>query len=135
MDNRRFDQMTRSIASATNRRAFIRRLLGMAGVAAGVAAVQVRETEAARRGFSGPSFLRPDTCRPEGASCAANAECCTSFCSAYGTCATCDYTICGDFVCVNLQFNPYHCGSCGNECVGFGETCLGAVCIPPQPPF
>jgi hypothetical protein len=124
MDDCRFDQLTRSIANATNRREFLRRLLGVGGAAVGALALRSRQTEAARRGFSGP-------CRPAGTFCAANAQCCTNFCMANlgpgGTCAICDARICGDFVCADLQWDPRNCGSCGNVC-GAGTTCNMGTC-------
>ena len=123
MDDRRFDQMTRSLAKATSRRGFVRGLLGVAG-GAGVVALRGHEADAARRGFSGP-------CIPAGSFCAANAQCCTNFCMANigpgGTCAICDATICGDFVCTDLQWDPRNCGSCGHDC-GSGGSCNAGVC-------
>jgi hypothetical protein len=133
MDDRRFDQMTRSLVGATNRRDFMRRLLGVAG-ASGVAVVLGgRGAEAARRGYSGPSTppTLPGPCRDLGTYCVANAQCCDGFCvpniGPGGTCGICDATICGDFSCVDLKWDPRNCGSCGHEC-GSGATCNEGVC-------
>lgn len=61
MDNRHFDELTRALAAAHNRRAVVRGLLGLgAGVLAG--AVSVSGTDAARRGFSGPKLPTPAPC-------------------------------------------------------------------------
>lgn len=54
MDDRRFDSIARSLASGTNRRQILKGLLGL-GAGSIVATVTVTETDAARRGYSGPS--------------------------------------------------------------------------------
>lgn len=131
MDDRRFDHMTRSLANASNRRDFVRRLLGVAGVTGGLVALSAHGADAARRGFSGPSQPQPAPCRPAGTFCVANAQCCTNFCGDNtgpgGTCDICDLTICGDFVCTDPKWDPANCGACGNECRQ-GATCTNGVC-------
>lgn len=133
MDDRRFDRMTRTLAGETNRRDLLRRVLGVAGAGGIAVALSARGTDAARRGYSGPSIPRtqPEPCRDLGAYCVANAQCCQGFCvsnaGAGGTCGICDATICGDYSCVDLKWDPRNCGSCGFVC-GAGLTCDMGVC-------
>lgn len=133
MDDRRFDQMTRVFGGATSRRDFVRRLLEVAGAGGVAVALSGRGVEAARRGFSGPPIptAQPEPCRAEGTYCVANVQCCTNFCvpnvGPGGTCGICDATICGDFSCVDLKWDPQNCGSCGHVC-GSGTTCNAGVC-------
>jgi hypothetical protein len=58
MDNRRFDALVQSFAQRRNRRTVLKSMFGL-----GASAVAFRgmagETEAARRGFSGPTFPTP----------------------------------------------------------------------------
>lgn len=69
MDNRRFDDLTRSLASRGSRRGFLRRLLGL-GTGVAAASVLIEPADAARRGFSGPRFpwfpdpVEPSACEP-----------------------------------------------------------------------
>ena len=136
MDDRRFDQMTRSLVGATNRRDFLRRLLGIAGAGGIAVTLSARGADAARRGYSGPSLppTLPGPCRDLGTFCVANAQCCDGFCvpniGAGGTCGICDATICGDFSCVDLKWDPQNCGSCGHQCSS-GQTCNEGVCQAP----
>ena len=135
MDDRRFDLLTRSLAGATNRRDFMRRLLRVAGLTGGVVALSTRETDAARRGFSGPklpeSQPQPGACNPNTGPCSVNADCCSGFCEqgldSGNTCETCNGTICGEMICVNLQADPLNCGSCGHWCEQ-GTNCNGGQC-------
>jgi hypothetical protein len=143
MENRRFDLLTRSLAGATNRRDFLRRLIGVAGVTGGVIALSAQETDAARRGYSGPKFPptqqpepEPEPCTIASSPCTANSQCCTGFCEqdigSEGTCQTCDWTICADFVCVNLNQDPWNCGSCGHLCAQ-DESCNNGNCENVEP--
>ena len=135
MDHRDFDQLARSIATATNRRDFMRRLFGVAGVTGGIMALSTQKADAARRGFSGPKLpqppVDPDPCGIVESPCSANSQCCTNFCEqdlgGGGTCQICDATICGDFICTDLQWDPFNCGSCGNLC-GPGASCNNGNC-------
>ena len=131
MEDRRFDQLTRSLAHSTNRRDLMRRLLGVGIAAGGAVALNADQAGAARRGYSGPPPPQPEPCRAAGTFCAANAQCCTNFCAPNsgpgGTCDICDATICGDFACVDTKWDPRNCGACGNEC-NFAASCNNGVC-------
>ncbi|TXG86767.1 MAG: twin-arginine translocation signal domain-containing protein [Thermomicrobiales bacterium] len=135
MDDRRFDQFTRSIAGATSRRGFLGRLLGVAGATGALVALAPGDANAARRGYSGPKFPKPtpdpDPCQGLTGPCTANAQCCQGFCEqglgSGGTCQLCDATICGDFVCTDLLWDPFNCGSCGYIC-GSGRSCDNGTC-------
>lgn len=68
MDNRRFDALTRSFATGSNRRQVLKGVLGLGvGTVAG-ARLLTGDVDAARRGYSGPSFLH---CHPhcDGTTC------------------------------------------------------------------
>lgn len=56
MDDRRFDALTRRLGQNGSRRSLLRSLIGLGGLAATGAVL--RDTEAARRGFSGPSLFK-----------------------------------------------------------------------------
>jgi hypothetical protein len=133
MEDSRFDQLTRSLAHSTNRRDFMRRLLGIGVATGGAVLLNANQAEAARRGYSGPPPPQPDPCRPAGTYCVANVQCCTSFCGPNagpgGTCDICDATICGDFSCVDTKWDPRNCGACNNACPA-GDTCNQGQCQP-----
>src|SRR5262245_48461634 len=57
MDGRRFDTLTRRLGEAGSRRTLLNTLLGLGGVAA--TGVVLHDTEAARRGQSGPPTPGP----------------------------------------------------------------------------
>ncbi len=76
MDDRRFDTIARALATGHNRRDVLKRLLGVSAGAAGLAGVAVvteQPVEAARRGFSGPTFPTWTPCVRD-----ANGVCCAS---------------------------------------------------------
>jgi hypothetical protein len=87
MDDRRFDAFTRRLGSHSSRRSILKGLLGVGGIAA-TGAVIHGQTEAARRGFSGPSFPFPSpptpsptpVCIPDGGPCtgATVGDCCSN---------------------------------------------------------
>lgn len=58
MDDRRFDSLVQSLAGIRNRRGILKGLLGVSA-GFGAARVAAGETDAARRGFSGPTFPTP----------------------------------------------------------------------------
>jgi hypothetical protein len=69
MDGNRFDDLTKGLASATDRRQFIRAFVG--SVAGGVAALL---------GISGASGAELRLCRGLDRNCRSNADCCSGFC-------------------------------------------------------
>ena len=84
MDDRRFDSFAKSVANRSNRR---RLLTGMLGLSAGVvvAAIATDSTEAARRGFAGPTLPTPPSmCNPVGDPCSAASDCCSGCCVSGG---------------------------------------------------
>lgn len=94
MDDRRFDSLTRQ-AGAGNRRGFLKVLLGLGGAAV-TSAVLLVDTDAARRGFSGPSLPMPTPtptpppCTPQSSNyCGVSGTCCPEgqWCSPYGCCS------------------------------------------------
>lgn len=56
MDDRRFDALTRRLGQNGSRRSLLKSLIGLGGLAATGAVL--RDVEAARRGFSGPSLFK-----------------------------------------------------------------------------
>lgn len=83
MDDRRFDTIARQLGAGSSRRSVFKGLLGIGGVAAFGMAMH-GQTEAARRGFSGPFAPTPvptPTCAPDGEPCElAHPELCCSLC-------------------------------------------------------
>lgn len=83
MDDKRFDSIARQLGSVSSRRSVLKGLLGLGGVAAVGLAVH-GQTDAARRGFSGPFGPTPvptPTCVPVGGPCElAHFEVCCSLC-------------------------------------------------------
>ena len=78
MDNRRFDELTRVLASGHNRRAVVRGMLGLIGGALAGATV-TGGAEAARRGFAGPTFPPTPTPAPcAGGLCGDPCDTCTA---------------------------------------------------------
>jgi hypothetical protein len=98
MDDKRFDSIARQLGSGSSRRAVLKGLLGVGAVAA-VGLTVHGQTDAARRGFTGPFGPTPvptPTCAPDGAPCSlSNPGACCSLC-----CTTTDNgagpTICCD---------------------------------------
>jgi hypothetical protein len=73
MDDRDFDRFSRSLASGRSRRALLKGALGLGAAALTGVAWSQRGTEAARRGFSGPTFPTWTPCLRD-----AHGECCAS---------------------------------------------------------
>ncbi len=81
MDDRRFDTIARKLASSSSRRAALKGLLGAGGIAAALSGYD--RAEAARRGFSGPTFslLPPSTCVADSDACPNDpSQCCSGYC-------------------------------------------------------
>ena len=90
MDHRRFDSITKQLGSGSSRRSVLKGLLGVGGIAA-TGLVIHGQTEAARRGFSGPTFPSLHTPTPTPAptpTCIANGDPCDIFDPA-GCCSQC----------------------------------------------
>jgi hypothetical protein len=118
MDDRRFDDVTRRFGRLLNRRAVL--ASAAAATVAGIASVDDAGA-AARR-----------TCRPLGASCLRNRDCCSATCETLRSAARTRRNRCScpsgqvpcDGTCVELG-NEEHCLACGDAC-GEGEACCGA---------
>ncbi len=139
MDDRRFDALARSLGQGGSRRALLKGLLGLSGVAA-VGGLTRGEVEAARRPTPTPKPRTcpgvqfpcgtSDCCCPDGTSkcgpdCCPNdqAQCCDNACC-YGTCY-------GEELCCASP--DQYCsvdGCCSGVCVGEGQFCCrpAAVC-------
>jgi hypothetical protein len=98
MDDNRFDSIARQLGSGSSRRAVLKGLLGIGGVAA-VGLTVHGQTDAARRGFTGPFGPTPvptPTCAPDGAPCnlsnpgACCSQCCTTTDNGAGPTLCCD---------------------------------------------
>ncbi len=142
MDDRRFDDLTKQVASSSSRRYFLRSL---AVAAAGV-------------GFSlkGPQALAAQPvpkCQPLGHKCSANVQCCSRYCDKNGKQCVCppDIEIACNNRCVALCHevgNPCQASLCdpatgrcvkvnndgapcedGDPCT-LGDTCQGGTCQP-----
>ncbi len=100
MDDRRFDNVVRALATARSRRQALRVLGGsLAGALAGV--VGIHRTEGAHQCGHGNSRL-----------CPSGQTCCGSGSNAQ---------------CKNLQTDPNNCGACGNGC-GNQQQCVNGQC-------
>jgi hypothetical protein len=118
MDGRAFDQLTRSL----RQRLYRRQALG--GALAGIVAVV---------GLAGEADARPSrTCRPLGAGCTRNSQCCGNLCNTLRTaprnqrnrCACmpdCEGKVCGDDGCG---------GTCGAGTCGDYQVCDEGDCVP-----
>lgn len=140
MESERFDALTRRLGRASGRRAAIKGLLGL-GVASMVGLGAAGESDAARRGFSGPKLPTPEptpacplgacseTCPcGEGQVCVDGGcflSCAVSPCPCglcFGISAFSDIYICVD---VNASVRNDAC-TCAQ-----GSVCLGGSCYPP----
>jgi len=98
MDDKRFDSIARQLGSGSSRRAVLKGLLGVGAVAA-VGLTVHGQTDAARRGFTGPFGPTPvptPTCAPDGDPCnlshpeACCSQCCTTTDNGNGPTLCCD---------------------------------------------
>lgn len=120
MDNQRFDDLTRRLASGTSRRRLVR---GM--VASAVAGVVTR--------FGGGG-AEAQACRLVGQTCNETFPCCGAarcsapdaqgrrFCRCTPALTNCDGR------CRNLQVDENNCGACGRTCLA-GQSCCNGTCI------
>ena len=89
MDDRRFDALTRRLGTLSSRRSALKGLVGLGGILT-TGAVIHGQTDAARRGFSGPSFFPTPTptpaCAPFGELCSFEnpGACCSRTCAETG---------------------------------------------------
>jgi hypothetical protein len=122
MDDRRFDWLTKELAQGRNRRSLLKVALGLgAGIAAGTSALQ--STDAARRGFTGPSLPTPTPEPPVG--CASGSSPCGTHC-----CSDSDSMCCGDSCCVGACYGNNLCCESPRVFCGLSSTCCqpGAKC-------
>lgn len=135
MEDRAFDELVKRLASGRSRRSLLKAALGL-GAAAASGSPLVSETEAARRGYSGPKpsstvVPGPQTCNP--LTCFGCHECFD------GVCTDQPETNCFHHGCMASYCNPD--GGCGyrfdchvdDGCCGAGETCDASgqcVCDP-----
>lgn len=119
MDQQRFDDLSRALATGTSRRRVLRGLTG--SVLGGVLGLLGLEEAAA-------------ACRLIGQRCNANKPCCRgAVCTAKGVCRcakTRGFLPCnGDATtCVNTNTSEEHCGACNNPC-GPNEICQSGTCV------
>ena len=137
MDDRRFDALTRALGQGGSRRALLKGLLGLGGVTA--AGAVLHDTEAARRGFSGPALPTgtvPPTQPPAPTAtvvrpCPSNQVPCGTDCCADGVAICCGNECCygtcyGDGRCCQY---PLEFCSVSGECCPDGWTCGGRGCV------
>jgi len=86
MEDRRFDRITRSMATSRTRRDVLKGLLGIGAGAVAAGVVLGQRTEAARRGFTGPTFPTWTPCVRD-----YKGDCCASGVLASGICCTNGY--------------------------------------------
>jgi hypothetical protein len=115
MDSTRFDALTRSLATATNRRALIRSAL--AAVAAGVG------------GAMGRGSVLADGCKEDGKLCKKHEQCCSGLCKPSPGASS---TAASDSVCCTPDSNESTCsGLCGLQTNNCGQSVdCGECCIP-----
>jgi hypothetical protein len=144
VDDRKFDWLAKGLAEGRSRRSLIKTLFGIgAGMAAGAGALGA--TDAARRGFSGPTVPKPTatvppvpptpvppTPTPEPAvGCASGSTACGSDCCVDGTSMCCDGACCvgycyGEELCCPTPRD--YCAE-NNTCCPAGEKCcLNGYC-------
>ena len=123
MDDRRFDQFTRSlIAQPCTRRRWLRGWVGF-----------VLGSWLARRGTAGAAEEAAGECGRVGDACAADGDCCAGArCANNGTCVCrAGRTDCGDGRCRDLQIDERNCGGCGTACRA-DQVCLDGACACPD---
>lgn len=119
MDDRRFDALTRALGQGGSRRTLLKGLLGLGGVA--TAGAVLRDTEAARRGQSGPPTAGPQPTLAPQPTAPAPLPSATTVPRCPG-----NQTPCGADCCC-----PAGNTKCGPDCCpdGQAECCDGACCF------
>jgi hypothetical protein len=120
MDNDRFDQFVKRLATRTNRRTVARGLFGTVGGLIGVSRL---------------SDALGASCRATGRLCREDANCCTGLCDPASHKCVCPA---GTESCrgnckipADYQADVSHCGACGNRCPGVANgtaTCANGFC-------
>jgi hypothetical protein len=117
MDSTRFDALTRSLATATNRRALVRSAL--AAVAAGVG------------GAMGRGSVLADGCKEDGKLCKKHEQCCSGLCRPSPGASS---TSASDSVCCTPDSNESTCsGLCGLQTNNCGQSVDCGACCSPDP--
>src|SRR5215211_1549935 len=112
MDDKRFDSITRALASGANRRTVLKGLLGLGGIAAvGSVARDQNPTGAARR----PTNPSPTPVKCPGQQTPCGNTCC---------CPATAPNKCGPDCCTGLRTDPYPRPATHSEC-GDNECCFG----------
>ena len=119
MDNKRFDSLTKALASGQSRRSVIKGLLGLGGAAA-VSTVVTDAADARRSSITlalrpRPTTTRAAPCRPGFAPCTTNVTGCCAVCSG-NTPVTCGLECCA---------SDDQC--CDGECCGGDQLCVAKV--------
>jgi hypothetical protein len=115
MDSTRFDALSRSLAIAANRRAFMR--AAFAAVAGGIGGVLGRASASA------------DGCKEDGKQCKKHQQCCSGLCAPP---SNAESTAASDSVCCTPDSNETTCsGRCGTQTNNCGQTVnCGECCVP-----
>ena len=139
MDDRRFDALAKQLAASTNRRGFVRRLLGLGSAAAVGTRLAGEKAEAAPRPSPTPAPLRcPGVQIPVNGKCVCPADKgvqCGSACCPPGAATCCDGACCsgecyGEELC--CPTGRHYCAAT-NECCRDGQKCCpGFGCYRPD---
>jgi hypothetical protein len=120
MNNSRFDELTKMLATSTSRRQALKTLgATIIGAALGMSGL---ETAFARRKLCQSN----SDCLPKGL--CIGGKCCPNprGCVVEGTCCPSGFTCCSG-VCVQIKSDPKNCGGCGIGCAP-NEDCVGGTC-------
>jgi len=114
MEDQRFDELTKRVASSVSRRTALKAAL-IAGVGGFL-------------GLGGTEVASADAGKCLGDKCELNKQCCTGVCDPNTQTCACPggQTNCSGN-CLNLQTDSANCGACGNACPN-GQACVGGVC-------
>jgi len=129
VDSGQFDRLTRLLALSRNRRTVLKSAFGgTVGVLSGAKL----SSRAAAQSAACAEFCKQLPPGPGRGQCVSDAAAGTGLCFQCGP-ASADPTqrLCGN-VCVNLDTDPEHCGSCTEVCDD-GENCIQGSCTTPCP--